>query len=185
MRLSLLLSISVPLLVLPAAQGQPAEDFFNHGAQLYISNHLGQAMQAVTNGLQLYPDDSKLKKLEELLKQQSQSKNSQQQDQQSQQQNQKDQQSQKDQKQQKQEDQQEQQADRSQEKKPQNDQQQERGSSGAEKQQPPPSPQSAASGQMSPKEAQQLLDSQKNDELMLPVSRKEKAADQQRPVKDW
>jgi len=185
MRLSLLLSISLPLLVLPAAQGQPAEDFFNHGAQFYISNHLGQAMQAVTNGLQRYPDDIQLKKLEELLKQQSQSKNSQQQDQQSQQQKQKDQQSQKDQKQQNQENKQEQQADRSQEKKPQNEQQQERKSSGAEKQEPPSSPQSAVNGQMSTKEAQQLLDSQKNDELMLPVSRKEKASDQPRPIKDW
>ena len=43
----------------------------------------------------------------------------------------------------------------------------------------------AGSGRMSPKEAQRLLDSQKNDELMLPVSRKEKASDQQRPIKDW
>jgi hypothetical protein len=38
---------------------------------------------------------------------------------------------------------------------------------------------------MSPQEAKQLLDSQKNNEMMLPVSRKEKSSDQQRPLKDW
>jgi len=159
-------------------------DFFNHGAQFYISNHLGQAMQAVTNGLQRYPDDIQLKKLEELLKQQSQSKNSQQQDQQSSSKSRRISSPKKT------------KSSRirrtSKSSKPivPREEASERTaageeSSGAEKQEPPSSPQSAVNGQMSPKEAQQLLDSQKNDELMLPVSRKEKASDQPRPIKDW
>ncbi len=42
-----------------------------------------------------------------------------------------------------------------------------------------------SAGQMTPREAQRLLDSQKNDEMMLPVSRKEKTSGQERPIKDW
>jgi Ca-activated chloride channel family protein len=63
-------------------------------------------------------------------------------------------------------------------------------SPGGEKEQPQPNQekeqkQAYAAGEMTPQEAQQLLDSQKNDDLMLPVSRKQKAVDQERPVKDW
>ena len=45
--------------------------------------------------------------------------------------------------------------------------------------------QAIAAGQMTPQEAKQLLDAQKNDEMLMPVSRKEKAADQSRTMKDW
>jgi hypothetical protein len=38
---------------------------------------------------------------------------------------------------------------------------------------------------MTPQEAKQLLDSQRNDELLLPVSRKQKPVDQEGPIKDW
>ena len=73
MRLLLLILISLSwLLVLPAARAQwlTADDFFNDGAHSYISNNIPQALQSVQNGLQRYPDDEKLKKLYELLKQQ-------------------------------------------------------------------------------------------------------------------
>src|ERR1035438_5562070 len=77
----LLLSLS---LLLPAwqkvcAQLAPAEDFFNSGAQLYISNNVPAALERVELGLKTYPDDEKLKKLEALLKQQQQSQQQQQQ----------------------------------------------------------------------------------------------------------
>jgi len=52
------------------AQLAPADAYFNGGAQFYISNNIPAAMEAVTNGRALYPDDAKLKKLEQLLKQQ-------------------------------------------------------------------------------------------------------------------
>jgi Ca-activated chloride channel family protein len=45
--------------------------------------------------------------------------------------------------------------------------------------------QARAPGEMTPREARQLLDSHKNDEMTLPVSRKEKPTDQDRQVKDW
>src|SRR5476649_212570 len=72
----------LPLLLVFAAQKvcaqlAPADDFFNGGAQLYISNNIPAALERTESGLKLYPDDVKLKKLEELLKQQQQSQNSQ------------------------------------------------------------------------------------------------------------
>ena len=74
MRLSLLISLSLLLLSWQTACAQlaPADDFFNSGAQCYISNNIPQARESVATGLKLYPDDIKLKKLDELLKQQSQ-----------------------------------------------------------------------------------------------------------------
>jgi hypothetical protein len=38
---------------------------------------------------------------------------------------------------------------------------------------------------MTPQEAKQLLDAQKNDEMLMPVSRKDKPVDQQKVLKDW
>ena len=83
----------LPLLLLFAAQKVcaqllPADDFFNGGAQLYISNNIPAALERTESGLKIYPDDEKLKKLEELLKQQQQSQNSQSQQNQQQQQSQ-------------------------------------------------------------------------------------------------
>src|SRR5271154_6294703 len=81
-----------PLLVFAAqkicAQLAPADDFFNGGAQLYISNNIPAALKKTEDGLQLYPNDEKLQKLEKLLKQQQQSQNSQSQQNQQQQQSQ-------------------------------------------------------------------------------------------------
>ena len=76
MRLSLPISVSL-LLAWQAACAQTADDFFNGGAHFYISNNIPQALAPVEEGLKQYPDDVKLKKLYELLKQQQQSQNSQ------------------------------------------------------------------------------------------------------------
>src|SRR6266581_3483198 len=51
---------------------QPADEFFHSGAQSYLSNNVARAREEVDNGLKLYPEDLKLKKLDELLKQQNQ-----------------------------------------------------------------------------------------------------------------
>src|SRR6266704_3591958 len=66
-------ALSLLLLAGEAVCAQPADEFFHSGAQSYLSNNVAKAREEVDNGLKLYPDDLKLKKLDELLKQQSQS----------------------------------------------------------------------------------------------------------------
>jgi len=44
---------------------------------------------------------------------------------------------------------------------------------------------SQAAGQMTPEQAQQLLDTQKGEEQMLPIKPTGKPADRTRPIKDW
>ena len=100
-RTMILVSLLLPALAL--AQALPTEEFFHSGAQWYLSNKLAEARSQVDAGLKLYPDDLKLKKLDELLKQQQQ----QQQDQKDEQQD-KQEQKQQDQKQDQQKDQQKQ-----------------------------------------------------------------------------
>src|ERR1019366_6266297 len=79
MRLPLPISLSLLLFAAQkvCAQLAPADDFFHSGAQFYLSNNIAGAKQAVANGLKFYPDDDKLKKLDELLKQQNQSQSQQ------------------------------------------------------------------------------------------------------------
>src|ERR1039457_7025329 len=75
MTLRLLISLSLLLAWQKVcAHLAPADDFFNSGAQLYISNNVPAALERVESGLKTYPDDVKLKKLEQLLKQQQQQK---------------------------------------------------------------------------------------------------------------
>ncbi len=177
------------------AQLERADDFFNSGAQLYISNNIPSALEQVENGLKTYPNDVKLKKLEELLKQQQQSQsqqNQQQQNQQNQQsqsnQQQKNQQSQQQQQSQSQQNQQQQNQQQSQQNKEkqnqsvqQKQQQDKSGQKGNEEQQA-----SATQGKaMSPEEAKRLLDAQKGDEQVLQWKPQGKLEDQNRPVKDW
>src|ERR1700744_3706089 len=175
-----LLSLSVLLLSSVAARAQllPAEDFFNRGAQSYISNNIPDALSQVEAGLKTYPDDQKLKKLEELLKQKQQQQQQQQKQQNQQNQDQKNQsqqqksdnkkdQSQKDQQQQKQD--QKDQADQ----KKKDDEQKQQG------QKPQPEKpddkkgdkdadaQPVAAGQMKPEDAKRLLDAQKDNEQIL------------------
>jgi Ca-activated chloride channel family protein len=174
----------LPLLLLfiaqkVCAQLLPADDFFNGGAQLYISNNIPAALEKTENGLKLYPNDEKLKKLEELLKQQQQSQSSQSQ------QNQQNQQSQKNQTQQ--------QAQNNQQ--PQN--QQDQNQSGQKKeddqkpQQQKPSDEKKngenqpVAGQMTPEEAKQLLDAQKGNEQVLQLKPQGKPENQNRSFKDW
>jgi Ca-activated chloride channel family protein len=195
----LLLPISVSLLLLswqPArAQLAVADDFFNSGAQFYISNNLPSASEKVESGRKLYPDDEKLKKLEALLKQQQQQQsqqNQQQQNQQSQSQ-QKQQQNQQSsaknsQEQQKQDEQKQNQADQ---KKAEQQKQQEQQQAAAQKKkgdkqdQQNTEGQPVKPGQMTPEEAKRLLDAQKGDEQVLQLKPQGKPEDQNRPVKDW
>lgn len=183
MKLRILISLSLALLALQAAHAQTAEDFFNHGAQFYISNNVPAALEKTENGLKRYPDDVKLKKLEKLLKQhQKQQSKQKQQNQSGQQQNSSRQKNQEQQKQQPQE--QEKQNQLQQEKKPQPAQ----SSAGQsrEKQSEPKEPAQAKAGkQMSPEEAKRLLDSQKGDEQFLQLRPKVPPRNRQPPTEDW
>lgn len=192
MRLPLLISLSLLPLAWQNAGAQlaPADDFFHSGAQFYISNSIPQAKEQVEMGLKLYPDDDKLKKLEELLKQQQQ-QNQQQQNQQNQQS--KDQQqsqqqksdSQKDQKDS--QDQQKQDAQKqAEQKKADEEKKAEQQKADAEKKDEQKGEgQPLAAGQMTPEEAKRLLDAQKGNEQFLQLKPQDKPRDSRRPVKDW
>jgi site-specific DNA-cytosine methylase len=191
------------LLLLPlsfAAQkvcGQlaPAGDFFNSGAQAYISNNIPAALERVEMGLKTYPDDEKLKKLEELLKQQQQNQQDQQKqndqqkksgDQKNQQQNQSQQQNDR-QSQQKQDEQKQNQANQ---KKDEQQKQQEQQNASADKKDgdqkdQQQSGQPAKPGEMTPEEAKRLLDAQKGNEQLLQLKPDTKPRNNQRPVRDW
>jgi hypothetical protein len=178
----LLVSLSLLLLGGQAARAQSADEFFHAGAQSYLSNNVAQARVEVDNGLKLFPDDLKLKKLDALLKQQQQSKD----DQQKQEQD-KQEQQQKEQKKQAQKDQQKQ------DKQDQKDQQQpeqQKKSSGENKEKKdekdkgkPSQPMQAHA--MTPQEAKQLLDAQKGDEQVLQFKPQEKPEQRGRILKDW
>jgi Ca-activated chloride channel family protein len=184
MRLPRLIKNSLlPLLLLFAAQKvcaqlAPADDFFNSGAQLYISNNIPAALEKTEDGLKLYPDDVKLKKLEELLKQQQQSQNSQSQ------QNQR-QQSQSQQNSNSQQNQQQNQQQQSSQQNSQDQKQSEQQKSSTENANREKGDNQAAAGQMTPEEAKRLLDAQKGDEQVLQLKPQGKPQDNQKPVKDW
>jgi outer membrane biosynthesis protein TonB len=188
-RLSLLASLSLLLMAGQSARAQflTADDFFNSGAQFYISNNIPLAKQRTEMGLQIYPDDDKLKKLEELLKkqQQQQQKDQQsksQQGQQGQQKNQDQQQQQQDQtkKSQEQKDK-EAQAKKDEEKKEQ-EAQQKKDQSGGETNEVADA---KGAHQMTPQEAERLLNSQKGSEQYLALKPKDKPLPPNRVVKDW
>ena len=163
------------------AQLIPADDFFHEGAQSYITNNVAKAREAVDQGLKFYPEDTKLKKLDELLKQknQQQQQNQQQKEQQqSQSDQQKDQNKKPEQKDQKK-------PEPSPDKKDQKDAQQPQKEQKPDESKEPKPDEQGKDGQMSPAEAKKLLDGQKNDEKLMPVSRKDKPPDQQKAIKDW
>ena len=164
------------------AQLVPADDFFHEGAQSYITNNVAKARAAVDQGLKFFPDDIKLKKLDELLKQKNQQQQQNQQ-QKEQQQSQSDQQKEQD-KKPEQKDQKK--TEPSPDKKDQKDAQPQpqKEQKPDESKEPKPDEQ-GKDGQMSPAEAKKLLDGQKNDEKLMPVSRKDKPPDQQKALKDW
>jgi len=187
MRLSLLLSVSVLLLpAWQAARAQSADDFFNSGAHSYISNNIPQARESVETGLKHYPEDVKLKKLYELLKQQQQSQSSQSQqnqNQQSQQQKSNNQQNQPP------PQKQNEQNPSGQKNREQQKQQQQPASGEKEDGQKPEKQngqgQPVMAGQMTPEEAKRLLDAQKGDEQFLQLKPQGKPPNDQRPIKDW
>jgi hypothetical protein len=182
----------LPLLLVFAAQKvcaqlAPADDFFNSGAQFYISNNIPAAKERVETGLKLYPDDVKLKKLEELLKQQQQSQSqSQQNQQQSQQDSAQNQNQQKPDHNQQQKDQQSQDQSGQQKDKQRVQQANSSGKQGDEKKDGQNGQvQASTAKEMSPQEARQLLDDQKGNEQLLQLKPEAKAQDGQKPVKDW
>jgi len=187
------------------AQLAPAEQFFNSGAQFYISNNIPAALERVEMGLKTYPEDEKLKKLEELLKQQQQQdqQNQQQQDQQNQQQqndqqkksDEQKQQEKKDQEQQGQEKNSDQQKQDEQKQNPSDqkkneeqkpDEQKKDSSDQPNEEQPEPQPgQPVKLGEMTPEEAKRLLDAQKGKEQLLQLVPQGKPHNPNKPVKDW
>jgi Ca-activated chloride channel family protein len=188
MRLRLLISISLLALALQKVCAQSADDFFHGGAQAYLTNNTEFAKDQVAKGLKLYPDDIKLKKLDELLKQQQQQQQNQQnqqnqeqqqqqqkQDQQKQSQSKQDQQKQKSEEQKQKEEQKKQEQQKQPQPKPGQDKQDEK---------PQPKDQPGKPGQMTPEEAKRLLDAQKGDELPLPSNNKDKN-NRDHPLKDW
>ena len=200
-----LISLSLLLFAWQKASAQlaPAEDFFNSGAQLYISNNIPAALERVEMGLKTYPDDEKLKKLEQLLKQQ---QNQQQQNQQNQQNQQ--QQSQQDQKQQDKKNQQQKQDQKQQQDQQKNSEQQKQdqekqsdqkkdeeqkpqeqkknsGDKPKDEKQEQQQGQSVKPGEMTPEEAKRLLDAQKGNEQLLQLKPENKPRPPNRPVKDW
>ena len=196
----LLISLSVLLIAAQkiSAQLAPAEDFFNTGAQLYISNNVPAALERVEMGLKTYPDDEKLKKLEELLKQNQQQQNQQNQQQQSQQdqkqQDKKDQQQKQDQKQQKdqkqnsdqqKQDQQKQSNQKKDEEQKPQEQKKDSGDKPKDEKQGQQQGQPVKAGEMTPEEAKRLLDAQKDNEQFLQLKPENKPRNTSRPVKDW
>ncbi len=182
MRLLLPISVSLWLLAWQPARAQTADDFFNSGAHSYISNNIPGALGVVEKGLKQYPDDAKLKKLYELLKQQnkqqSQNNKQSQQNQQKQSQQQKSQDNRNNQKENQEKNQQSQNQSEQQKK------QQQEQSSAREKQKEQQKPaQAAAARQMSPQEARRLLDAQKGDEQFLQMQPKGKPRNP--PAEDW
>ena len=193
MRLLLPISASL-LLAWQTVCAQSADDYFNGGAHAYITNNIPEALKSVETGLKQFPDDGKLKKLYELLKQQSQQ---QQQQQQQQKQNQQSQQNQSQQKQTQQNQQNQQNQQQSQQNQSaqnqsgqQNQQQQQQQSAnenqGGEKQEKQNEQgQPVAAGQMSPEAAKRLLDAQKGNEQFLQLKPQGKPQDNRHPLKDW
>lgn len=182
------------------AQLAPPDDFFNGGAQFYISNNIPAALERVETGLRAYPDDQKLKRLEELLKQQQQ-----QQQQNQQQQNQQNQQQQNNDSSNNSQDQSKQSSDQNKQERPQpkpkeNGKDQEMPDPNQAQQKPaenkdaeksdekPPEnlpSQPMRAGEMKPEEAKRLLDSQKDGERLLQLKPQEKPRNSSRPIKDW
>lgn len=148
-----IVSILILSLTATTALANSAEidaQFFHPAASQYIQGDSTSASNLVAKGRALYPDDGKLKRLEELLKQEQEQEQQDQDDQQKNQDQNDDQQ---------QEDQQQDQNEQDQE---QDQQPDEPDDQNPQDQQPPPEPQS--SEQMTADEAEQLLDAMRQEE---------------------
>jgi hypothetical protein len=161
-----------------------ADDYFHGGAMSYLSNNIPGALNVVSNGLEQFPDDEKLQKLEALLKQQ------QQQQQQQQNQNQQDNQQQnQDQQKDQQQPQDQSQSDKDQHSK-QDDQQQNQQPDQQKDQQAQQNAEGQAGDtadqrQMTPDQALRVLDSAKGDEQVLPLQKLQPPPPSNRKLKDW
>jgi len=186
-----LIALVVSLFAGLAAFAETADDIFHGGVVNYLSNDIPKALEVVTNGRALYPDDIKLKKLEELLKQQNQQQQRQQQqkDEQQKQDEKKDQQSKQDQKDEqkkkkKDEEKSQKQSDKKEQDKKQ-DQQQSKQADDKSKEKDDDKQQQLAAHAMTPQEAKQLLDAQKSDEKVLQFMPQGEPKNRERMLKDW
>ena len=139
---------------------QTPDDFWHSGAILYINGKFQQAKAEVDHGLQMYPNDPKLKALAEKIKEQQEQEQQQQQNQEQQQQQGEEQQS---------DDQQEQQEDQ------QNEEQQQQMAKAQEEDQE----------KMSKEDAERILDALKNDEQENQKLRKPIKGGRRTTDKDW
>ena len=199
--------LSLSILAVPVCfAADNAGDYFHRGAQFYIWGKKQEAKNEVITGLKLFPEDAPLNGLAGLLKKEEEQKQQPQQQQQNQQQSQDQQkeQSKQDQNQQQQQSQekndssqqnqqnQSQKQDQQQKSKPSPDeqnQQQEAAAQQADKSKDDSEQkdqgEAYAAGKMTPEQARQLLDSQKGEEMMLPVKPEGKPTERRRPVRDW
>ena len=194
--LLLLATLLFTLHIAAAAPLASADDYFHGGAMHYLTNNIPAALDVVTNGLQKFPNDEKLRKLEELLKQQQQNEDQQQK------QDQKDQQDQQQKQDQKNSDQQQEQKQKDEQSKNDDKQQQEQQKDDqkkADQQKPQPKPgekkdsgdQQRASAnperpeQMTPEQAMRVLDSMKGDERVMPFQQIETPPASNQKIKDW
>ena len=179
-----------------SAAQQDASAFFHKGAQHFLAtNEAVQAKLAVTNGLKMFPNDEKLKKLWELLNQQQQQQQNK--DDKSEQEEKKDQESKDQQKQgddkkeqdkksEEQKKQEQQKKEQEQDKKP----EEEKKGQQAKPEQGKPEDQQEADGQpqamrMTSQQAMQLLEALKAEEKAMPFRPVLKTNRQDRIFKDW
>ena len=164
------------ILLYSSASAQTVMELFNPAAREYIVGNNAGASNLVTQALQQYPTDEKLQKLKELIDQQNQDQKNQDQknqDQKNQDQKNQDQQNQdqQNQDQQNQDQQNQDQQNQDQQNQDQQNQDQQNQDQQPEKQEPqeaqPSQAQSHQAGEMSEEEAQQLLDSMKQNEKDL------------------
>ncbi len=185
MRSRIRVSLSLWFLAFQGGLAQPADEYFHGGAQHYLSNNIPAALETVTNGLQRFPEDAKLKKLHELLNQQQQQQPQDQKDDPKQ-----DQQKQ-DEKRQEQKKNEEQKQKESQENKDQAKKDQEKDQAGDKSKAKPGEdkeagePQPVAAHAMTPQEAKQMLDAQKDDEQVLIFQPQGEPKPRSKPLKDW
>ena len=182
MRSQIRVSLSLWFLAFQGGLAQPADEYFHGGAQHYLSNNIPAALATVTNGLQRFPDDTKLKQLHELLNQQQQ----QQQAQKDQPQDQKDDQKQDQPKQDEKKEQQKQDEEQKQKESPEKkDQAGDQSKAKPENEKEGGEPQPVAAHAMTPQEAKQLLDAQKDEEQVLIFQPHGEPKNRSKPLKDW
>jgi hypothetical protein len=183
------------LLIGLGLRADTAEDYFHRGAQRYVFDEPDKARVEVKIGLAQYPDDPKLKKLAKLLKLDEDAQQQQASKQQKQDQNQPEEKPDPSEQEQKQKQEQAQQKEDQQkdaaggdQQKDQAKQDKEQGNDKGDKQsgeQEQASQAPAVAGQMTPQQAQQLLDSQKGQEKALIFVPAKRNDSKNRVFKDW